>query len=223
MASLVDSLMQQLEDKGAVNQIAAKLGIEPEKASSALSAAVPGMLAGLARNTQKPDGAAALAGALEKDHDGSVLDEDGYFDHYQEKKGDKILSHVFGAKEAEVETKVAAFGGLAPGQGADLMKMVAPLVMGYLGKEKKEGGLDIGSLASMLGGAGGGGGGAGGGLNLPGGLGDLLDGLRSRRSQAGSVWAGSSPCSHTYLPPPRSRATNFLESTPGRVRSPHAA
>lgn len=173
MASLVDSLMQQLESKGAVDQIAGKLGIPPGKASSALSAAVPTIMAGLAKNTQKPEGAAALAGALEKDHDGSVLDEDEYFDRYQEKKGEKILGHVFGGKEAEVETKVSALSGLNPSQGADLMKMLAPLVMGYLGKEKKQGGLDVGNLAAMLGGGGGG----GGGLNLPGGLGDLLEGL----------------------------------------------
>lgn len=177
MPSLVDSLMQQLENKGAVDQIAGKLGIPPGKASSALAAAVPTIMAGIAKNTQKPEGAAALAGALDKDHDGSVLDEDEYFDRYQEKKGDKILGHVFGGKEGEVETKVSALSGLNPAQGADLMKMLAPLVMGYLGKEKKSGGLDIGSLAGMLGGGGGGGGGAAGGLNLPGGLGDLLEGL----------------------------------------------
>lgn len=174
MPSLVDSLMQQLENKGAVDQIAGKLGIPPGKASSALAAAVPTIMAGLAKNTQKPEGAAALAGALEKDHDGSVLDEDEYFERYQEKKGDKILGHVFGGKEGEVETKVSALSGLNPAQGADLMKMLAPLVMGYLGKEKKQGGLDIGNLAAMLGGGGNGG---GGGLNLPGGLGDLLEGL----------------------------------------------
>ena len=174
MPSLVDSLMQQLENKGAVDQIAGKLGIPPGKASSALAAAVPTIMAGLAKNTQKPEGAAALAGALDKDHDGSVLDEDEYFERYQEKKGEKILGHVFGGKEGEVETKVSALSGLNPSQGADLMKMLAPLVMGYLGKEKKQGGLDVGNLAAMLGGGGNGG---GGGLNLPGGLGDLLEGL----------------------------------------------
>ncbi len=174
MASLVDSLMQQLESKGATDQIASKLGVPPGKASAALAAAVPAILAGIAKNTQKPDGAAALAGALDKDHDGSVLDEGDYFDRFQEKKGDRILGHVFGSKEPEVETQVSALSGLSAGQGADLMKMLAPLVMGYLGKEKSSGGLDIGSLSSMLGG---GSGSAGGGLNLPGGLGDLLEGL----------------------------------------------
>jgi hypothetical protein len=174
MAGLVDSLMEQLNNKGAIEQIAGRLGVDPAKASSAVSAAVPALLAGLAKNAEKPEGAAALAGALERDHDGSVLDDDQYFEHYEEKKPGGILGHVFGEKTGAVESQVSALGGLGGGQGADLMKMLAPLVMGYLGKEKSSGGLDIGSLSKVL--AGGGGGGAGG-LQLPGGLGEILGGL----------------------------------------------
>jgi len=166
--------MQQLESKGAIEQIAAKLGVPPEKASSALTAAVPALLAGLAVNAKKPEGAAALAGALDRDHDGSVLDDDTYFDHYEDQKGGNILGHVFGEKTPAVESQVSALGGLSGGQGADLMKMLAPLVMGYLGKQKSGGGLDISSLSQILGG---GSGGSGGGLQLPGGLGDILGGL----------------------------------------------
>jgi len=173
MASLVDSLMEQLQQKGAIDQIAGKLGVAPGQANTAVSAAIPAILAGLAKNTQKPEGAAALAGALEKDHDGSILDDDHYFDAYQEKKGDKILGHVFGEKAPAVETQVSALGGLGGGQGADLLKMLAPLVMGYLGKQKSSGGLDVSALSQILGGGGGG----GGGLQLPGGLAEILGGL----------------------------------------------
>ncbi len=182
MASLVESLMTELESRGAVDQIAGKLGVAPGQASSALTAAVPAILAGLAKNAQQPEGRAALAGALERDHDGSVLNDDRYFDSYQDRKGGKILGHVFGEKEPAVESQVSAAAGLNMAQGADLMKMLAPLIMGYLGKQKSSGSLDLGSLAEMLGG-----GGAGGGLNLPGGLGDLLGGL----SGGGGAPAGS--------------------------------
>lgn len=184
MASLVDTLMKELESRGAVDQIAGKLGIQQGQANSALSAAVPAILAGLAQNTKKQEGTAALAGALDRDHDGSVLDDDQYFDHYEEKKGANILGHVFGEKTPAVESQVSALGGLSGGQGADLMKMLAPLVMGFLGKQKSSGGLDIGALSQMLGGGSG-----GGGLQLPGGLGDILGGL------AGGTSTGSSQAS----------------------------
>ena len=172
MASLVDSLMEQLQNKGAIDQIAGKLGVQSGQASSAVNAAIPAILAGLAKNTQKPEGAAALSGALEKDHDGTVLEDGSYFDSYQDKQGDNILGHVFGDKKPAVQSQVSALSGMDLAQGGELMKMLAPLVMGYLGKEKSSGGLDISSLSQILGG-----GGSGGGLQLPGGLGDILGGL----------------------------------------------
>lgn len=187
MPSFADSLMEQLQSRGIVEQVAARLGVPPEKAASAVNAAVPALLAGIAGNAAKPEGAAALAGALERDHDGSVLDDDGYFDSYADKKGAGILGHVFGDKTPAVESQVSALGGLQALQGGELMKMLAPLVMGYLGKQKSSGGLDIGSLSQVLGGGGGG----GGGLQLPGGLAEILGGLAGGPAAAGG--SGSAP------------------------------
>lgn len=186
MPSLVDSLMEQLQNKGAIDQIAGKLGVQSGQANSAVSAAIPAILAGLAKNTQKPGGAAALSGALEKDHDGTVLEDDSYLDSYQDKQGDNILGHVFGDKKPAVESQVSALGGMNIAQGGELMKMLAPLVMGYLGKQKSSGGLDISSLSQILGGGSG-----GGGLQLPGGLGDILGGLTGGAGGASSGKANS--------------------------------
>jgi hypothetical protein len=175
--------MEQLQNKGAIDQIAGKLGVQSGQANSAVNAAIPAILAGLAKNSEKPEGAAALSGALEKDHDGGVLDQDDYFDSYEQKKGDNILGHVFGEKKPAVQSQVSALGGLDLAQGGELMKMLAPLVMGYLGKEKSSGGLDISSLSQILGGGGGSGG--GGGFQLPGGLGDILGGLAGGSTSPG--------------------------------------
>lgn len=181
MASMIDSMMEQLTKSGALEQVAGRLGVEPDKANAAVGSALPALMAGLAKNAQKPEGAAALSKALD-DHDGSVLDDGSYFDTYQEKKGDRIVGHVFGEKAPAVESQISQLAGLPSGQGAQLLQMLAPLVMGYLGKEKKSGGgLDVSQLAAMLGGGGSG----GGGLQLPGGLGDLLGGL------GGGATAGS--------------------------------
>ncbi len=190
MPSLADSVMQQLQDRGAVDQIARKLGVPPGQATQAVSTALPAILAGLAKNAQSPAGAASLSSALDKDHDGSVLDDDGYFDAFEQRKGDGILGHVFGEKKPAVESQVSALSGLNGMQGADLMKMLAPLVMGYLGKQKSSGGFDLGMLTQMLGGGGGGG---AGGLNLPGGLGEILGGMAG--GSTARTKAGASPAS----------------------------
>lgn len=182
MADLLGSLLEQLERRGAIDQIASKLGVAPGQASSAVAAGVPAILAGLAKNAQKPEGASAIASALDKDHDGSVLDDDSYFDSYQEKKGDGILGHVFGEKTGAVESQVSALGGLDGAKGGELMKMLAPLIMGYLGKQKSSGGLDVSSLSQILGS-----GGSGGGLQLPGGLAEILGGLGDGGSSGGAA------------------------------------
>ena len=181
MASIVDSLMEQLESRGATNQIAAKLGVPPEQAGTALSAGIPAILAGLAKNAQQPQGAAALSTALDKDHDGSVLDNPSYFDSPPQEDGAAILGHVFGGQTGAVQSQVSALGGLNPAQGGQLLQMLAPLVMGYLGRQKSSGNLDIGSLGQVLGGGGG-----SGGMQLPGGLGEILGQLGGGGATAGS-------------------------------------
>jgi hypothetical protein len=57
--------------------------------------------------------------------------------------------------------------------------MLAPLVMGYLGKQKSGGGLDMGDLAGMLGG----GGGSDLSKMLPGSLGGMLSGFFKKRKR----------------------------------------
>ena len=54
MASLVDSVMQQLESRGAIDQIAGKLGVQPGQANSAIAAGLPAILAGLAPRRTAP-------------------------------------------------------------------------------------------------------------------------------------------------------------------------
>jgi len=58
----------------ALGQISGQIGADPQSTQTAVSAALPLLLGALARNASQPGGAEALAGALGRDHDGSVLD-----------------------------------------------------------------------------------------------------------------------------------------------------
>lgn len=153
MASLIDTLMEQLGGSGAITQVASRLGVDDEQASGAVGAAVPAILAGLVRNSQKPDGATALHNALQQ-HDGSVFDDtSAYFgDSQRPVEGGKILGHVFGEQKGQVQGQVAALSGLNAGQGGQVMAMLAPLIMGFLGKQQGIAGLDANGLSKLLGG-----------------------------------------------------------------------
>ncbi|MFK7998136.1 MAG: DUF937 domain-containing protein [Polyangiales bacterium] len=60
-------------DANTLSQMAKSLGASPQQTQSAIGAALPMMLGGLARNTAKPGGDTALAAAVDKNHDGSFL------------------------------------------------------------------------------------------------------------------------------------------------------
>ena len=71
--SLLAGLMSQLEG-GGIDAISRQVGVSRDQAMQVASGALPALLGGLDRNSQDPAEAAALAGALDRDHDGSVLD-----------------------------------------------------------------------------------------------------------------------------------------------------
>ncbi len=73
MSGLLEMLSQQLSGP-VVEQMSNQIGADPESTQKALSAALPMLVGGLARNAQSPEGAQSLANALERDHDGSLLD-----------------------------------------------------------------------------------------------------------------------------------------------------
>jgi hypothetical protein len=94
-----------------------------------------------------------LAGALDRDHDGSVLDDiSGFLGNPDVGSGEGILGHALGARRGAVESELGRQTGLDMSTIGKLLPILAPLVMGALGRAKREQQLDVGGLASMLGG-----------------------------------------------------------------------
>jgi len=65
--------------------------------------------------------------------------------------GTAILGHVFGQQQPRAAAGVAKASGLDMGSAAQLMAMLAPMLMGALGQQTQAKGLDAGGLAGMLG------------------------------------------------------------------------
>lgn len=152
MSSILDMLNQQLGGD-AVQQISRQLGVDEKTASNAISAALPMLLGGLARNSTNPQGADALASALSRDHDGNVLDNlAGFLGGGSNLDiGASILGHIFGGKTDAMSNILSRSTGMNLGSAASLLAILAPLVMGALGRMQRQQGLDGGGLASVLG------------------------------------------------------------------------
>ena len=61
------------------------------------------------------------------------------------------MGHVLGKREPAVEAEIGKATGLQTGQIAQLLQMLAPIVLGYLGREKRQQGMGAGMLGELLG------------------------------------------------------------------------
>ena len=153
MASVLDMLSRQFDDNN-LQRISTQLGADPQTVARAAQVALPALLAGLARNASRPDGAASLDRALDEDHDGSVLDGgvQRALSDPQAFGGAGILEHVLGRKRGAVEQGISKSSGLDMSKVGPLLVMLAPLVMGALGRAKRTENVNAGGLDGMLGG-----------------------------------------------------------------------
>ena len=151
MDQISQMITQQLTGS-ALRQIAARVGVSESTADTAVQLAVPLILAGLARNATKPEGAEALHQAVATDHDGSILKNlMSYLGNPEAANGSGILGHALGGQRPEAENSLAQAAGVDQGTAGSLMELVAPLVMGAVGRTQQAKNLDSNGLAQYLG------------------------------------------------------------------------
>lgn len=152
----------------AVQQLGRQFGLGDEQVTSALSALVPALASGFAKNATASGGLDSLVGALAGGRHASYLDDLGALARPETAAdGNGILGHVLGSKD--VSRQVAAQAAMTSGVGADVLKKMLPVVaammMGALAKNAgAPGGAASAGLPGGLGAALGGGPAAGGGL-----------------------------------------------------------
>ena len=137
-----------------LGNLASQVGGNEGEVKNGVMAALPAMLAALGKNAGTEKGAEELNNALEKKHDGSILDNlSGYLSNPDLKDGAGILNHLFGNQTSNVANAVSQSSGLDTNGSMKMLQMLAPILMGMLGQQKKQNNLDaegIGNLTSML-------------------------------------------------------------------------
>ena len=162
MFSLQDLLGQE-QGTQAVDQISQSVGADNSLVSSAIQMALPAIMGGLANNASTPEGAENLNNTLEQHHDGSILDNIGglagmIFGGGQQGAASpavdagSILTHILGNSQGQVAEQVSGQTGLGTGQVAQILMMLAPIVMGYLGRQKQQQGIGADGIGGLLGG-----------------------------------------------------------------------
>lgn len=152
MNDLLGMLSQQMSGP-VVDQISKQLGTDAKSTQSAVNAALPMLLGAISRNAASPQGAQALDKAL-NNHDGSVLNDllGAVTSQDRTADGAKILGHVLGNKQNNVQQGLSQLSGISADNSAQLLAMLAPVVMGALGQTKRDNGFGVDDIAALLGG-----------------------------------------------------------------------
>jgi len=157
MSGLLDLLNSPM-GKRLISGVAGQTGQSENKTADVLGMAMPLLMGAMKKNASTPGGAQGLMNALSSKHDGSILNDlgglfGGGVDQSVMDDGAGILGHVLGTKQPQVENALSSKSGIDAGSIAQILKIAAPIVLGYLGKETKQQNLNSpDALTGLLGG-----------------------------------------------------------------------
>ncbi len=156
MSGLLDLLGGPL-GKQLIDGVSEQTGQPSDKTADVLSMAMPLLLGAMKKNASDPQGASGLMNALDSKHSGGILDNlgglfQGGVNASVLEDGAGILGHVLGNKQPLVENALSQKSGVDAGSVAQILKIAAPIVMGYLGRQKAQSNVsDANGLTTLLG------------------------------------------------------------------------
>jgi hypothetical protein len=153
---LFDIIKSQLSDQ-VVEQLNVQIG-NPNKNQMMLATdgIINTLIGALAKNASTKEGSSSLNNALERDHDGSLLDNLlGVFTgntqaNDRQVDGLGIIMHLLGNQTTGAVDMITKMSGLDRNKTARLLIMIAPIVLAALGKVKKQNSMDTNSIQNLL-------------------------------------------------------------------------
>jgi hypothetical protein len=142
----INQVLQSVMNTQNINQLSQHAGIkDPQKTQMATKAIFDTLLGAMNRNAQSEEGAQGIYQALKKDHDGSILQDPLGFilgsrqaNNARMLNGGGIIGHLLGANVGNVAGMIAKATGMDERTVKRLMPIVAPILMGAVGKMMRE-------------------------------------------------------------------------------------
>ena len=150
--NILDAILNH-QDGAAVQQLAQQFGLDNAQATSALSALIPKLAAGVQTNIQQPGGLDSLLGALAGgSHDQVMNDPSMLAQASSVDVGNGILGQILGSRDVsrQVASNAAGQTGLSPDLMKQMLPLVATLVMGALSRQASAAGTSAGVQSSGL-------------------------------------------------------------------------
>ncbi|HPE84490.1 MAG TPA: DUF937 domain-containing protein [Aequorivita sp.] len=163
MSGILDLLNSDL-GKQIIGGISQETNQPADKTASVVTMAMPILLGAMKRNASNESGAANLMNALNSKHDGSILDNlgglfGGGVNEEVKQDGLGILGHVLGGSQDNAVRALSQKSGLDTNSVMQILQVAAPILLGYLGKQKQQKNVNSESgigdlLGSLMGGGG---------------------------------------------------------------------
>ena len=125
--NLLTLLLKVMTAKKALQQVAAKTGLNEKQIKKLIMLAVPIIIKYLTKNASSGDGALSLLSALNQHTDKKEMDQQ--LKEADEVDGGKIIGHIFGKKQPEVTQNLSAQSGLTQEQVNQILAIMAPAIM----------------------------------------------------------------------------------------------
>jgi hypothetical protein len=132
LMSVVDLVEQHL-GASEIQNISQQLGVDPAAAQSAIQAAVPMLVGGMASTAAQPDGESTIQSLLGS-HSGILGSLGSLIGAGAPVDGGGLLGQVLGRHEQTVQQGVQQASGLAPDQTKKLLMILGPIVLAALAR-----------------------------------------------------------------------------------------
>jgi hypothetical protein len=147
------SLIMKFLTPDMIGRLASALGLDRSTTSSAIEAAVPGLLAALAGVATKPGGPQKLADAAKQEI--NTLDKfSGFAGSGQTsivERGSQMLTSLLGkGDQIALANAISKYSGVGSAPSSSLLGALAPVVMGTIAQQQGARGLDAGSITSLF-------------------------------------------------------------------------
>ena len=125
--ALLDTIQGHL-GQSEINQISQQLGVNPGLAQTAIAAAVPMIVAGMAKHASQPDGATAIQGAAQ-DHQDVVDNVGAVLQAGPPADNTGLLGRILGRHTDAVQDGVQRASGLDTEKAGKLVMMLSPAMI----------------------------------------------------------------------------------------------
>lgn len=144
MDNLFNVIQKQLTPE-VISALSKQIRADEQTTQAAAQGAVSAIVGALSKNTKNESQASSLLGALDRDHDGSILNDvlglvvgRSQPTNTRTTNGLGILDHLLGNKTNNIVAALSQGTGLDFLKSGTLLKMLAPIVMGSLGKARSQ-------------------------------------------------------------------------------------